>query len=386
MNTADYIQSLIQQGENAQVEFKAAGVRPESAAREIVAFANTSGGCLLIGVEDDGTITGIPASLETWVANISRNNVIPALQLDTQEATINNKTICLVTVPKGQDRPYQTQEGKYWLRAGSTNRMATKEELSRLFQQAGLVHFDTAPVTHTDSSYIDLKAVDHYYRSYYETDFINLPEDEQHSLLTNTDILVEHDKQWVVSVGGLLMFGKQPQRRLPQSSIMFAVFKGNEITDDLLDKKEITGTATELIDKTVNLIQLYIPTPSTIEGAQRKEIIHIPPKVVREAVVNAVMHRDYSISHRKIQVHIYGNRVEITSPGALPNTLTLEKIRYGNSAPRNIFLVKFLDNLRYFDGLGRGIPMMLKAMQDRIVFENIGELFRLTLYFQEVKQ
>ena len=152
----------------------------------------------------------------------------------------------------------------------------SKEELSRLFQQAGLVHFNTSPVTNTDLNHIDLKAVDHYYRSYYETDFINLPEDEQHSLLVN----------------------------------------------------------------------------------------------------------NYSIGIRKIQLHVYSNRIEITSPGALANTMTLEKIRYGNSAPRNIFLVKFLDNLRYFDGLGRGIPMMLKAMEDRIEFENIGELFRLTLHFR----
>ncbi len=385
MSTVANIQTLIQQGENTQIEFKSAAARPESIAREIVAFANTFGGSLLIGVEDNGTITGIESSLETRIANISRNNIIPALQLAVQETEIDGKTICLITVPKGQDRPYQTQDGKYWLRAGSTNRMATKEELSRLFQQAGLVHFDTSPVANTDISHIDLKAVDHYYRSYYETDFINLPEDEQHSLLVNTDILVEHESNWLVSVGGLLMFGKRPQHRLPQSSIMFAVFKGNDITDDLIDKKEITGTATELIDKAVSLSQLYIPKPSTIEGTQRKEVIHIPPKVLREAVVNAVMHRDYSIGIRKTQIHIYSNRVEITSPGALANTLTLEKIRYGNSAPRNIFLVKFLDNLRYFDGLGRGIPMMLKAMKDRIEFENIGELFRLTLYFNQQK-
>lgn len=383
MSTNTYIQSLIQQGENNQVEFKSAGVRPESVAREVVAFANTLGGSLLIGVEDDGSVSGIEFSLETWLANISRNNVIPALQLAVQEVTIAGNTVCCVTVPKGQDRPYQTLDGKYWLRAGSTNRMATKEELSRLFQQAGLVHFDTSPVANTSVSDIDLKAVDHYYRSFYETDFIHLPEAEQHSLLENTDILVTHEDDWLVSVGGLLMFGKQPQRRLPQSSLVFAVFKGNDITDDLVDKKEITGTMAELIDKTINLLQLYIPNPSTIEGAQRKEAAYIPLKVLREAVVNSVMHRDYSISHRKTQVHVYQNRIEITSPGSLANTLTLEKIRYGNSAPRNIFLVKFLDNLRYFDGLGRGIPMMLKAMQQRIAFENIGELFRLTLYFED---
>lgn len=377
------IQALIQQGENTQVEFKSAALRPESAAREIVAFANTFGGSLLIGVEDDGSISGLESNLDTWIANVSRNNIIPALQLDVQHIAIEGKTVCLISVPKGQDRPYQTQDGKYWIRAGSTNRMATKEELSRLFQQAGLIHFDISPVANTDSSYIDKHAVDHYYRSYYNTAFIDLPDDEQHSLLRNTDILVRHDNEWVMSVGGLLMFGKQPQRRLPQSSIMFAVFKGERITDDLADKKEITGTLPELIDKTLGLLQLYLPVSSTIEGAKRKEVVHAPPKVLRESIVNAVMHRDYSISHKKIQIHIYSNRVEITSPGGLPNTLTLEKIRYGNSAPRNVFLVKFLDNLRYFDGLGRGIPMMLEAMQERIQLESIGELFRVTLYFDE---
>lgn len=378
-NISETIQALIQQGENTQIEFKSAALRPESAAREIVAFANTFGGSLLIGVEDDGSITGVESDLETWFANVSRNNIIPALTIDVQHAAMDGKTVCLVTVPKGQDRPYQTQDGKYWVRAGSTNRMATKEELSRLFQQAGLIHFDISPVANTDISHIDKSAVDDYYRSYYNTAFIDLPDDEQLNLLVNTDIVVKHEGEWVASVGGLLMFGKQPQRRLPQSSIMFAVFKGTSITADLADKKEITGTLPGLIDKTLGLLQLYLPVPSTIEGAKRKEVISAPPKVLREAIVNAVMHRDYSISHRKIQVHIYSDRVEITSPGGLPNTLTLEKIRYGNSAPRNVFLVKFLDNLRYFDGLGRGIPMMVETMQDRIAFEHIGELFRLTL-------
>jgi len=122
---------------------------------------------------------------------------------------------------------------------------------------------------------------------------------------------------------------------------------------------------------------LFLPVSSSIEGNQRKENILIPHKVVREAVVNAVAHRDYSISQRKITVYLFQDRLEITSPGNLPNTLTLDKIRYGNSAPRNMFLVKYLDNMRYFDGLGRGIPMIIKAMGDKVVFEEIGVLFKL---------
>lgn len=378
----DKLKELLTQGENAQVEFKSSDVRPDAIAREITAFANTLGGTLLIGVEDSAEITGIKlGSLDEWVANISRNNIIPAMQVFIDHVIVGDKIVCMVTVPKGKDKPYQTLDGKYWLRVGSTNRTATKEELSRLFQQAGLVHFDTAPVADTGIEGIDLRSVDAYYRAYYETDFLDLPADEQQSLLQNADILTELEGKQVATVGGLLMFGKQPQRRLPHSSIMFAVFNGNDITDDLLDKKEIIGTLPELIDKVVVLLQLFLPNPSTIEGTRRSETTLIPLKVLRESIVNAVVHRDYSLSQRKIQVHVFRDRIEITSPGKLANTLTLSKIRYGNSAPRNIFLVKFLDNLRYFDGLGRGIPMMIKLMQDRIQFEEIGELFRVALRF-----
>ena len=99
--------------------------------------------------------------------------------------------------------------------------------------------------------------------------------------------------------------------------------------------------------------------------------------------MNAVCHRDYSLINRKIQIFVYRNRVEIRSPGRLPNTLTLEKIRYGNSAPRNLFVLKYLDNLRYIVGLGQGIPMILREMGKRASFEEIGDLFVLRLaYFQ----
>lgn len=382
MITTDAIQQLLAQGENAQVEFKSGDVRPESVAREIVSFANTLGGILLLGVEDDGSISGLAdANLDTWVANICRNNIIPAFAAHFSQAVVNGKQVGVVTVPKGKDKPYQTLDGKYWLRVGSTNRTATKEELSRLFQQAGLVHFDTAPVADTGIEGIDFRLVDDYYSRYYEVAFLGLTPDEQLNLLKNADILTELESKQVATVGGLLMFGKQPQRRLPHSAVVFAVFRGTDITDDLVDKKELVGTLPELIDKTVALLQLFLPMASTIEGTQRQEKILVPLKVLREAVVNAVAHRDYSLGQRKIQVYVFQDRVEITSPGRLANSLTLDKIRYGNSAPRNIFLMKYLDNMRYFDGLGRGIPMMLKLMQERIVFEEIGELFRVVLRF-----
>lgn len=373
---------LIEQGENSRVEFKSAAVRPDALAREIVAFANAHGGALLIGVEDDGTVTGSERSdLDEWLANVLRHNVIPALTVDCGKVKIEDATVFAIEVPKGKDRPYQTQDGQYWLRVGSANRTATKEELSRLFQQAGLIHFDISPVSDSAPDSIDHRLVDQYYRTYYEIPFSDLSPPEQETVLLNADILCEFEERHVATVGGLLMFGRDPQRRLPHASVMFAAFKGNAITDELADKKEVAGALPELIDKTVGLIELFLPLASTIEGTRRKEQRLIPAKVVREAVVNAVAHRDYSLSGRKIQVRLFRDRLEIVSPGQLPNTLTLEKIRYGNSAPRNIFLIKYLDNMRYFDGLGRGIPMIIREMAEQVTFTEDGELFKATLRF-----
>ena len=151
----EQIEQLIQQGENSAIEFKSSEVRPENLAREIVAFANSSGGTLLIGVEDSGKITGLDQhQTETWVANIVRNNVIAAIAPQITEWVLCQKKVLAIEVCRGLDKPYQTLDGKFWIRVGSTNRMATKEELSRLFQQAGLVHFDIAPLEQT--SIIDL--------------------------------------------------------------------------------------------------------------------------------------------------------------------------------------------------------------------------------------
>jgi len=200
------IQQLINQGENSQVEFKSAAVRPEAVAREITAFANYQGGILLIGVEDDGTISGVfKPNMEEWLANITRHNIIPALNLQTEAIEMRGKTVFAVKIPKGVDKPYQTIDGKYWIRAGSTNRTATKEELSRLFQQAGLVHFDIAPIANTSLKDLDLNTIGNYYQTYYDIPFADLESTEQENILHNADIFTQHEGQTVTTIGGLLL-------------------------------------------------------------------------------------------------------------------------------------------------------------------------------------
>lgn len=377
------IKEIIAQGENSAIEFKTADVRPESLAKECVAFSNNTGGRVLIGVDDNGHIIGTQKdNIEQWVMNIARNNILPALNLSVIEHTINGKKIIEVVVPKGSHKPYQilhyqNLEGKYLIRVGSTNRQATKEELSRLFQQAGLVHFDIAPIANLHQEQLNTTALSQYWETYYAIQWERLSTEQKARILINSDIMTEQNE---VTVGGALLFANNPQKVLPQASIMFAVFAGQDKTTDLIDKKEITGTINQQIDSALGMLQLYLKRSSTIEGAVRVEQESIPTKVLREALVNAVVHRDYSISNQKISIYMFTNRIEITNPGALPNTLTIQKLPYGHSAPRNIFLLKYMDNYRYSDGLGRGIPTMVAAMGEKIKFEEVGAAFRVTLF------
>ncbi len=383
MTQIEQIKQLIEQGENSAVEFKSSEVRPESLAREIVAFANSSGGTILIGVENSGKITGVDQhQTETWVANIVRNNVIPAIAPQITEWESSQKKVLAIEVSRGRDKPYQTLDGKFWIRVGSTNRMATKEELSRLFQQAGLVHFDIAPLEQTSITDLDDRKLQEYWFTYYSINYWELEQEEQKRLLRNADILGLLEGEETVTVGGMLLFGKDPQRRIPQSFITFAVFDGLLLTDELLDKQNIGGTLPELIQQTHAKTRTFVPKPSTLSGMQRVEVPMIPDKVIREALVNAVCHRDYSISNRRIAVYVFRDRLEISSPGRLPNTLSLEKILTGNSAPRNQFLLKYLDNMKYIDGLGRGVPMIARETKGNFLYSEEGEILRLVLPFQ----
>lgn len=377
------IDNLIAQGENGAIEFKTADVRPEGLAREVTAFSNTSGGNVLIGVDDTGGVTGVSSreNIEEWAANVVRNNIVPSTSPEINLVSCQGKQVLWIEVPRGVNKPYQTIDGKYWIRVGSTNRMATKEELSRLFQQAGLVHFDISQVLGSSIADMDSNALHEYWYTYYDIDYLALEQKEQQQLLLNADILTELSGEISATIGGILMFGKNPQRRVPQASVIFAVFDGTELTDDLLDKHEIVGTLPDLINQAGAKIRTFLPRPSTLSGMQRQERPAIPDKVIREALVNAVCHRDYSINNRKITVYIFKNRIEITSPGRLPNTLSIEKILTGNSAPRNNFILKYLDNMRFVDGLGRGVPMIKKEMGNQFCYSEEGELLRLTLNF-----
>ncbi len=372
--------SIIEQGENSAVEFKSANVSSDSLTKEIVAFANTNGGSILIGIEDDGKVSGVEdlGKTEEFVANICRNNVVPPLNLAISIEEVKDKVVIHLQVPKGKDKPYQTNKHQFLIRVGSTNRIASPQELLRLFQQSGVFHFDATGVPNTTIADLNWSKLDQYFEQY-GVDFSG--ESEKERLLVNTDLMTpEHE----ATVAGLLVFGINPQKYLHNASISFAHFSGKNLDDTLIDKKVIEGTLDFQIDTCVSIIKNNIKTPSVIE--QNKTVdtsFFYPDKVFREIIVNACLHRNYSISGSRIRVFLFNDRLEIRSPGRLPNTVTIDKMKAGVSYATNPILLKFMENLRYIDKLGRGIPMVYQTASKNnkeFVIEEVGEEFVLILY------
>ncbi|HIE00220.1 MAG TPA: transcriptional regulator [Thiotrichaceae bacterium] len=364
--------------ENQYIEFKAQQVSPSVMAEEIVAFANAEGGEIWLGVEDDRKVAGLSRCYEEDVMNIGRMGVMPPIILGYQEYVFDGQRVARIIVPKGVDRPYYTSKNRYYIRVGSTKRIASREELIRLFQASGLFHYDIIELQLASESDLNYSEISDYFTRY-QIDFTTESESEKRRLLQASDVL---GKQAHPTVGGLLIFGIAPERFLPQAGIAFAHFKGSEINADLLDKKNFGGNLPRQVDNTLAAIKANLPIASTLQGTKRVESPHYSDKVFRELLVNACVHRNYSITGSQIRVFLFEDRIEFISPGRLPNTVTVEKLIVGTSYARNPLLVRFMENLGYMDKLGRGLPMVYreaKMLGRNIEFIDEGEAFRVIL-------
>lgn len=243
------LKDLLEQGENQAIEFKVEEVQAESLAKEIVAFSNAGGGVVLLGVADDGQVSGLSRDKDfvDWVANISRNNIVPPVICAVSLESYQGKQVGIVDVPKGLDKPYQTLNNQYLIRVGATNRVASIQELMRLFQQSGVFHYDATLVERTKLSDFNFNSLDKYFLPYQRT---FSEEENKENLLSNMDVMQDGK----ATVAGLLIFGINPQRYLPNACISYAHYQGNQVSDELIDKQVIDGALPEQIDKTLTVI------------------------------------------------------------------------------------------------------------------------------------
>jgi len=185
---------MIPESESQYIEFKSESVKAMDLAEEIVAFANSEGGEIWLGVEDDGAVTGLIRSYEEDVMNICRTSCIPPITPDYESIEINDRMVARVRIPKGKDKPYYTSRYKYFIRVGTTKRVASREELLRLFQASGAIHYDLVEMTKARLTDLDLGQIAEYFNRY-QLAFLEEPESENCALWPIPTFLVKNSNQ-----------------------------------------------------------------------------------------------------------------------------------------------------------------------------------------------
>lgn len=337
------IEQRLRTGEDARTEFKSASpdLSAKTLAKELVAFANSRGGQIFLGVEDDGAVTGVgdlraADQLMQKVSSACQTSVEPALSCAIIKVEVAGKIIVVVDLPAfNTDRPYRADH-VYYLRDGTVCREATRVELDRMLQSQNV--------------YLrSLKCVD-------------------------------EDK--TPTVAGVLFFGRDPQQWLPDARISAVRFSTSRPSTNFVDRREITGTLTAQIEGAVAFLRHHVPAPSRLEGWTRVER-GLPDVVLREAVLNALSHRDYRAASQ-VRIFVYEDRVEVINAGLLLNHLTLDSIRLGGiSQRRNPIIATLLSRAGRRESLGVGVPEMIGLMKERALpepeFDLSGGHFRVVL-------
>ncbi len=347
-------------GEDSGHQFKADVRSADSLASELVAFSNSSGGVILIGVADDGTVAGLPpedvSRVNQLIGNAATQNMRSPISPVTENVRVaENRVVIVVRVAVGIDKPYFDRHGVIWVKVGSDKRrIQSKEELRRLFQSVDLVHADEVP-TQAGLDAVDSLRLRDFVRENYNEE---LPDsDEDRLRLLNGMNLATGDR---LNLAGLLLFGEKPQRMKPAFMLKAVQYPGTEISSrEYLDSEDLEGPLSAMFEGAMSFLRRTLPKRAKGGGVNAPARWPVPEIVFEELLVNALIHRDYFVE-APIRVFVFDDRVEIVSPGSLPNHLTVEKIRAGNSVIRNPILASFVaKGLLPYRGLGTGIRRAL---------------------------
>ena len=339
-------------GEDATIEFKRALPHRNSLADEIAAFANARGGVILIGIDDDDEVVGIDRQelnrAEKMVVEICQDSIDPTVLIFTEKLRIDDKNLLKIEVPKSLF-VHKTSNG-YFVRQGSSKREMPTEHLARLFQsrsQARIIAFDEQFVPNTNK---DTLIKNLYQRFITE----GATEDEIEDLLLKRRLLVKEGEQNRASVAGVLMCYENPDDYLYNSFIQAVYYRGKEKDANYqIDAKDFKGPLDAQIIQTMKFVERYNAVAAQ-KDIGRIDFPEYSMRAVFEAVVNAVVHRDYSKTASKIRLFMFDDRLELYSPGALANTLTVDNLRYGQ-ATRNELLARLLSEITLDDDMGKQV-------------------------------
>ena len=360
------IDLILRSSEGKTVEFKRDLTGPDGILRSIVAFANSAGGVLVVGVED-GTrrVVGssTPLADEEKLASLIADRIEPRLVPDIAIVPWRRTQLLVVNVQVSPLRPHRARLGNktptVYVRLGSTNRAADDQLVGQLQREAAGVSYDETPLGHLSIVDVDLDAVR---RAFVGRRAITAKD------LKTLRLVTRSQGRDVPTVAGMVLFGRDRDRTVPDAWIQAGRFAGLDRAD-IIDTARFDGPPLAELEHVMQFIRRHTSTGIVIDGLERTERPEYPLQAVREALVNAVAHADYSQLGAPIRVSIFADRLEIESPGVMPFGLTIDDVRSGVSRLRNHAIARVMNELELVEQWGSGIPRMNRACRDAGIAE-----------------
>jgi len=383
----EFIKELISKGETTTIQFKLNISNELSIAQEMVAFANTRGGTILIGVDDKTwEVIGLSDSdirrLTNLLVNASSEHIKPPLFIETETIIVNTRKVMAVVVPEGNDKPYKDKDGIIFLKNGANKRkVINNEEILRLLSKGKHLFADELPVNQATVLDINKEKFDDFFLREFKVEYEKLGLSYEEALRAKRVL-----KDGRISLAGFLFFGKSPQNIKPAFCIKCVAFYGNSLGgSEYRDSRDITGTIPVLYEEGMAFFKRNLLHTQQGQNFNSQGILEISEIALQELLENALIHRDY-IKNSPIRLMVFDNRIEIISPGSLPNSLVVEELRYGNPVVRNNLMVSYAIHTLPYRGLGSGLKRAYEHQADiELINDADGEQFKVIIPRPEKK-
>jgi predicted HTH transcriptional regulator len=376
MDSAELLK-IIERGESSTVQFKERLPHIDSLAHELIAFANTGGGYLLIGVNDKtGDLKGLSFSeiqqSNSQIVNTASQKIFPPIGVITETISILDQNIIVVKIEEGSNKPYKDRNGIVYVKNGADKRKVTSnDELARLLREGGSLYADEMLVNGSSVNDIDLKQFDLFLFKKYNKTLDELGSKKLNAVQILENLNLARNGEFLLA--GLLSFSTKRQFYHPQFSIQCVSMDGTIISDTFSDSENaFEGTILEVFKGAMDFIGRNMKKLPESNGFNSTTKWEIPYEVFEELLVNALVHRDYFISST-VKIFIFSDKVEIVSPGKLPNSLTIENIKNGVSIIRNPILLSTVQYILPFKGLGTGIMRSFSLYPDITMANEINK-------------
>lgn len=356
---------IIEAGEDSRNQFKLLFNSPDALAAEITAFANTNGGRILVGINDDGAIRGINyqevEQLNQMISNVCLQKIYPPLSVETENIKVDDKVVVIIKVPIGINKLYMANGKNIWVKVGADKRRASREEMRRLLQESFNIFVDEKLLPDTGINNLNMNLVEGLIerKTGEKIEKLSLSTKQ---LLNNMKLMDEDN----CTLAGILLLGKRDDYILSQYIISGVSWYGNDPADTAyMDSEDIIGPVIDLYDKGLSFIKRQLRKIQKGQDFNSLGILEIPEIALQETLVNAIVHRNYYIQSN-IRLFIFNDRVEIISPGCLPNTLSVDTIKTGVHISRNPILLSHIKDMARipYRGIGTGISRIIKSCEE----------------------